>query len=87
MITYTQPSLFDAVSTPEQPTKKPTKCHFKGCVEPVVGSSTAKRNAYVCKHHNEVEWATALSRGKDGYWRQFGQSWLRKLSERRTVNA
>jgi len=83
-MTYTQPSLFDAVS--EQPAKKPATCHFRGCAEPVVGSSTVKRDGYVCKCHNDIEWATALSRGNDGYWRKFGQCWLDEMEGREPMS-
>lgn len=73
-MTYTQLSLFDVVST----SKPAPKCHFKGCKEPVVGSSS-QRGKYVCDHHNDLEWATALAHGKDGYWKKFGQRWLAEL--------
>lgn len=54
-------------------------CHFTGCAEPVVGSSTAKRNAHVCDYHNNIEWARALVHGKSGYWSVFGKRWLQEL--------
>jgi hypothetical protein len=84
MITALQPSLWDAAPEAEQPVRPYSgqRCHFKGCKEPVVCDSTAKRNGYVCKHHNEIEWATAMSRGKDGYWRMFGKRWLAELETR-----
>ena len=84
---YTQLSLFDALSTSEQVTKKPAKCHFRGCTEPVVGSSTTKRNGYVCKEHNSLEWAQALAKGKDGYWKAFGKRWLAEINTSKAVNA
>lgn len=55
-------------------------CHVKGCTEPVVGSSIARADGHVCRRHNELEWATALAHGKDGYWRTFGLRWLRELN-------
>lgn len=57
-------------------------CHFKGCAEPVVGASLISSKAYVCDTHNKLEWAKALSRGKDGYWRMFGKRWLAELTGR-----
>lgn len=66
-----QLSLFNTLPT----------CHFKGCAEPVVGSSTAQPQGHVCKKHNELEWANALSKGKDGYWNAFGKRWLKQIEE------
>ena len=74
----TQLSLFDASPAPEQKAKAP-RCHFRGCKEPIVGSSTAKRDGYVCKEHNALEWANALDKSKDGYWKQFGKNWLGEI--------
>lgn len=74
-MSYTQPPLFDVPLALKSP-----KCHVKGCAESVVGSSLAKPNAHVCKGHNEREWAAALARGKDGYWKQFGQQWLEEMN-------
>ena len=60
-------------------------CHFKGCVEPVVGSSRYTDNAHVCKHHNALEWARGLVRNaSDRYWRQFGEKWLKELEGQNT---
>lgn len=71
-----QLSLWESV-----PVAETRKCHVKGCAEPVVGSSLASSDAYVCKKHNELEWAKALAKGKDGYWKTFGKRWLAELSE------
>lgn len=54
-------------------------CHYKGCTEPVVCSSIAKRDKHVCNHHNNLEWAKGLARGKSGYWSTFGKRWLSEL--------
>lgn len=54
-------------------------CHVRGCTAPIVGSSHAKRDGYVCNYHNKIEWATALTHSKDTYWRTFGQRWLAEL--------
>ncbi len=37
----------------------PPACKAKGCVQPVVGSSTTG-DGHVCKGHNEQEWGRAL---------------------------
>lgn len=58
------------------------QCHFKGCTEPVVCSSV-KQDKYVCDQHNNLEWARALARGKDGYWQHFGRQWLVEMGETR----
>ena len=57
-------------------------CHVKGCPEPVVGVSIIGADGSVCRQHNELEWAAALAHCKDGYWRTFGQRWLRELNAR-----
>lgn len=36
-----------------------TRCHWKGCDAPVVGSST-QSPGHVCRAHNEYEWGRAL---------------------------
>lgn len=71
MIEATQLALF--------PERK-QKCHFKGCVNPPVCSSTTSNDAYVCTHHNDLEWARSLARNKNGgYWQYFGKRWLAEL--------
>lgn len=41
-------------------------CHYGGCDEPVVCSSVRAIGGYVCREHNDYEWALALRR--DPYW-------------------